>query len=120
MKKYVALIFVILLFFLGCRDRYNLVDTMPQMKIMVKEQNGGKVPDAQVSLFLNQIDWANDINRVFEGTTDLEGEALFENLDEIVYYFRVEKDGLNNVLNISSFSVPLKKNEIRIIQTIIN
>ena len=89
----------------------------PQLEIKVFDVNDNVIPDVNVSLFLNQEDWENDTNVVMTGMTNSGGSVVFDNLDELVYFFKAEKDGLSNDLDIVSFNEPLKKGEKRIIKT---
>lgn len=104
----------------SCKNEYSYKDNKPQMEIVIKDQTGQLVQGAIVTLYLLQNDWNQKVNAVQTLTSDSKGTAMFTELDEKVYYFLAEKGALNNVLGVSYFAQPLKVNEIRVIQTIIN
>jgi len=102
----------------GCKKIY--IDNDPQLKIIVVDASNNKVSNAIVTLFLSENDWQKKTNSVIQMNTDLNGSALFQDLEELVYYFYVQKGALDNTLGVSYFATPLKKNEVRNLQTIIN
>lgn len=103
-----------------CKKEYTYIDNKPQLEIGVKDNTGQPVSGAVITLFLTQDDWNKKVNAVQTMSSDSKGTALFKDLEEKVYYFLVEKGTQNNVLGIAYFAQPLKINEIRVIQTVIN
>jgi PKD repeat protein len=51
--------------------------------------DGDLVPDASVLLYPTSTDWDNQTHSVNEGFTDVDGIAVFSNLDPYVYYVDV-------------------------------
>lgn len=97
------------------KTEYELLP--PQLEIIVVDMNDNVVSNVNISIFLNQEDWEQDINEVTSGITNNSGSIVFENLEELVYFFKAEKDGLNNDRDIVSFKTTLKKGEKRIVKT---
>ena len=74
------------LLFCSCsKDEH--IDKEPSMSVTVTDEQGSKLPGAVVVLYDNYHDWWETINPVHAGITDENGEVLFEDLQEIVYYF---------------------------------
>lgn len=116
--KFVSLILLMILI-CGCKKTVYL-DNPPQLEIVVVDASTYKVSGAQVTLFLSEDDWQSKTNLVAQKNTDINGSALFTELEELVYYFYVQKESLDNTLGVSYFATPLKINEIRIVETVIN
>lgn len=97
------------------KTEYELLP--PQLEIIVLDVNDNVVSNVNISIFLDQEDWEQGINEVTSGLTNNSGSIEFENLGELVYFFKAEKDELNNDKDIVSFKNPLKKGEKRIVRT---
>ena len=103
----------------GCSKETVYEDTLPQLEIIVVNATGGIVSGAEVQLYLTQEDWNAEENIVANSMTDANGSVLFSELEERIYYFYVSKDDKDNVQGISYFENPLKINEIKVLETII-
>jgi hypothetical protein len=122
-KSTIYLIFLVALLvttLCRCKKEYTYIDNKPQLEIGVKDNTGQPISGAVITLFLTQNDWNKKVNAIQTASSDSKGTVLFKDLEEKVYYFLVEKGTQNNVLGIAYFAQPLKINEIRVIQTIIN
>ncbi len=108
MKKLnIFAILALVLFLSSCTEK-EYIDADPQLLFTVVADNLVFVEDASVSLFNSQEDWESHSNVVASLQTDEKGQVLFENLDEQIYYFYVEKDDLNNLADIAALSEPLQ------------
>ncbi len=108
MKKLnIFAILALVLFLFSCTEK-EYIDADPQLLFTVVADNLVFVEDASVSLFNSQEDWESHSNVVASLQTDEKGQVLFENLDEQIYYFYVEKDDLNNLADIAALSEPLQ------------
>ncbi len=116
MKK--LYILSILLCFIACEK--ETIDTPPQLKLHVFNEAGNSVSNANVSLYLSEEDWENRSNAVRTGDTSAGGILLFSNLEEQVYYFWVEKNGLSNNNAIAATEKPLAINTIAKVKVVIN
>ncbi|MFV0345867.1 MAG: carboxypeptidase-like regulatory domain-containing protein, partial [Bacteroidales bacterium] len=105
-----SIIACFLLGFAACKT--DTVDTLPQLKLHVVDKDGNSVSQANVALFDNQNDWQNNTNTISSAITDNDGNALFSNLDEEIYFFWVEKDGLNNNFGTAAVEKSLSTNTI--------
>lgn len=119
MKKFLIVFFFATLL-VSCSKETIYIDNPPQLEIVVIDVNNNKIPNAIVTIYLNEDDWQNKTNSIEQQNTDANGTVLFENLEEVIYYFYVQKGNLDNTLGVSYFANPLKKNEIRVVQTTIN
>jgi hypothetical protein len=104
----------------ACSEEIIYTDVLPQLEIKTLDANGNVAQNVQVSLYLTEADWLENTNKIVQKTTDSNGNALFDNLEEKVYYIFAEKNNQNNLNGISFFSAPLRKNEVRVITTSIN
>lgn len=88
------------------------IDTLPQLEILVLEQNDAFVSGAYVALFESVDEWNNRSNpaQVWRNT-DAEGKVLFVDLKEIDYFIYVRYDGKDNSLGEMSTDKPLKMNQ---------
>ncbi|MEI7524969.1 MAG: hypothetical protein WCJ95_11605 [Mariniphaga sp.] len=118
--KLTLLTLMLLVTLVKCKNEYVYHDIKPQLELNVKNQSGEIVTGALITLYLVKNDWSQKVNIIQTLETDSKGTALFKNLDQRIYYFFVEKGTLNNALEVSYFALPLKLNEIRVIQTIVN
>ncbi len=96
-------------------------DISPRMEIKVINAAGDAVRGAYVSLFENIDEWGMQKNpmQVWKETND-DGKVLFIGLSEIVYYFYITKDNLDNSDGYISIEEPLMKNKVVIIEVTIN
>nr|WP_321358130.1 hypothetical protein [uncultured Draconibacterium sp.] len=109
MKKHnIIVVLAMLISLLSC-TKEEYVEPAPQILITVVEDDLVFVEGASVSLFNSQEDWENHSNVVASLQTDEKGQVLFENLDEQIYYFYIEKGDLNNLADIAALSEPLQK-----------
>ncbi len=122
MKTKIYFILLLSLFIIdnGCSTVTIFDDVEAQLEVIVKTTEGNLVKNANVSLYLTFEDWQTEENQVANSTTNADGAALFLNLEETTYYFYVKKDNQNNTLSTVTFSTPLKINQIKVIETIIN
>lgn len=108
MKKLnIFAILALVLFLFSCTEK-EYIDAAPQLLFTVVADNLVFVEGASVSLFNSQEDWENHSNVVASLQTDGKGQVLFENLDEQIYYFYIEKGDLNNLADIAALSEPLQ------------
>jgi hypothetical protein len=119
MKNQIILFLLFFTLILGCKKTIY-IDSPPQLEIAVVDASNNKVLGAEVTIFLSEDDWQNKTNPVAQITSDVNGSALFTDLEETIYYFYVQKGSLDNTLATSYFQNPLKMNEIRVVQTTIN
>lgn len=116
----VYLISILFLFFFGCTEKeYIDIDVSPQLEILVKDKAGNPILGATVSLYTSENDFNSKVSERKTEMTNAVGKVLFKDLNETVYYFYAEKDGLNNFYEAVTFTNPLSKNEIRTITCII-
>ena len=114
----VALCFLMLM--AGCKkEEYLDVDVSPQLEITVVDISNNRVQGATVTLYYSEADWELKNNMIQKKVTDTTGKVLFKELNEVRYYFYVEKDTKNNFYEVVTFSNPLKKNEIKAITCVI-
>lgn len=108
MKKLnIFAILALVLFLFSCTEK-EYIDAAPQLLFTVVADNLVFVEGASVSLFNSQEDWENHSNVVASLQTDGNGQVLFENLDEQIYYFYIEKGDLNNLADVAALSEPLQ------------
>ena len=81
--------------------------------------SGKLVEGADVSLFSSQEDLVDKTNLIRETKSNSEGTALFDNLEETIYFFHVKMDVQNNLFGIVSYENPLKEGEKKIIKVTI-
>lgn len=110
---------LILLTFVSCSETV-FVDVEPQLELVVIDSIGNYQADASVDLFETEDDFYVGKNSINSGYTDNNGTIEFEELEEKVYYFYVEKGELNNYYDVVTFSNPLNINEKRKITCTIN
>ncbi len=67
------------------------------------------IPDASIFLYPTNTDWVNQTNKVTEGVTDVNGKAVFSDLDPFVYYVDVWATNYDNY--------SLKAEDIGFVQT---
>lgn len=88
MKKITIFLSLLALCFCSCsKDEH--IDKEPSMMITATDESGAKLKGAVVLLYDNYHDWYEGTNPLRAGLTNENGEALFEDLDETVYYFDI-------------------------------
>jgi len=89
-------------------------DTNPQLEIKVVNLDGQPVPDVKVGLFDELDEWSMLENPVqVWRETDQNGEVLFVDLIEQVYYIYADGDSLSNIGHQIMLDEVLIVNEIR-------
>jgi len=77
----------------GVSDKSSLtINVMVPTLLMIEVQeyfSGAVVSDASIILYPTLTDWTNQTNKVMEAFTDIDGIAVFSNLDPFVYYVDV-------------------------------
>ncbi|MFC2096979.1 hypothetical protein ACFLSI_01465 [Bacteroidota bacterium] len=87
-------------------------DDAPRLEITVMNEAEEVVTDAYVSLYENIDEWGMQNNPVqVWKKTNAEGKVTFIGLREIVYYFVIKKDQLDNSGTQVSLDNKLKMNE---------
>ncbi|MDE5419878.1 hypothetical protein L3049_17950 [Labilibaculum sp. DW002] len=120
MKK-IVIALIALIAFSAC-EKTNYVDSPPQLQFTVLDENGVLVEDASVTLFTTYDAWYNieDSEENMIATTDSTGTCLFTDLQEVYYFFNVEKgEELTNSTSNSSMEKPLQKGVITNISVIL-
>lgn len=97
------MLLIIALFF-GCsKDDSSTLLTLPPttLKIIVKDDSGNLVSQAQVKLYLSVTDFINNTNQVLTTqTTNSNGEATFSPVSNILtYYWSASKDCKKNIFD---------------------
>lgn len=116
-KLFIAL--VVLFAFSAC-EKTNYVDSPPQLKFTVLDENGVLVEDAKVTLFITHDDWYYIQNEFMSATTDSTGTCLFTDLQEVYYFFNVEKgEELTNSTSNSSIEKPLQEGVVTNVSVIL-
>lgn len=86
MKEKLLVFSLLALCFSSCsKDEH--IDKEPSMILTVAEESGNALKGAVILLYDNYHDWYEGTNAVRAGLTDENGEVLFEDLDEAIYYF---------------------------------
>lgn len=110
------IILVIVFSFSGCIKP----DISPRLEIRVSNESGDAVEGAYVSLYENIDEWGMHNNPVqVWKETDVEGKVLFIGLSEIVYYFYILKDNMDNSDSYIKLEEALSESKIMIINVII-
>lgn len=119
MKKIFICVFAILIVILiSCiKEEYHIVP--PQLKIIVRNFSGELIQGATISLYGSKEDYIADSNLIISKQTKEDGAYIFIELEEIIYFFNVRKDGLSNRDDNYFFKDTLKSGERKIIYTII-
>ena len=119
MKKLIlSLLFGVLLS--NCaKTEYIEVDVKPKLEILVTNSENIPIIDAIVTLYKSEEDFSSEQNAIESSKTNTDGKILFQELDERVYFFYINKGELNNYYEVVTFSEPLSKNEKRTISSII-
>lgn len=74
------------------------------LKIVVSDPNGTRLVGAGVWLYGTESDWSLGINSLKHITTDANGEALFQKLSPVRYWYSVKTGCMNN--NNTAHAVP--------------
>jgi hypothetical protein len=114
-KIYLFLLSVVCVFTSCLKEKY--VPAPPQLKIIVNDIQMKKVEGATVKLFSKETDFENESNVVDFGLTDSLGTIVFIELEESIYFFKIEKGGQNNLESNYTFKEPLQKGERKVIVT---
>ena len=95
-------------------------DIAPRLEIQVVNESGTAVVGALISLYEDVDEWGMQKNplQVWK-RTDSEGRALFIGLSEIVYYFYIIKDNMDNSDGFIKLAEPLIENKIVTIEVMI-
>lgn len=128
MKNYIkglSILFIVALFF-GCsKDDSTSLNLPPTtLKIIVNDDSGSPVSQAQVKIFGSQLDYNNNLNQLF--TTQLtnnQGEANFSPVNTYnTYYWSVTKDCKTSVFdtNNNHNSLFLLSNAVNTYSTVIS
>lgn len=100
--KSIAIVLLISLFF-GCsKEDNNAVLTLPPttLKIIVNDDSGSPVSQAQVKVFGSQSDYNNNLQLFATQLTNNQGEASFSPVNTYnTYYWRVTKDCKTSVFD---------------------
>ena len=95
--KYYFIFLIIALFTIIDLNSCVKPDDAPRLEITVYNEAGDQVEGAYVSLYENIDEWGMENNPVqVWKKTNAEGKVIFIGLREIVYYFVVKKDQMNN------------------------
>lgn len=98
MKKLSYLLFATVLLFASCsKDKEDEPKVQPTSLEIKVYNNNNVVSGATVQLYANQTDCLTKTNIIKSNYTDANGIASFTNLKPIQYFYRVEKDCMNNV-----------------------
>ncbi len=88
------------------------VDTLPQLEILVLDENGAGISGAYVALFDNADEWNKRKNPVqVWRRTESDGKVVFVDLKEITYYIYVRFDGKDNSVGEISTAEALQVNK---------
>lgn len=88
------------------------VDTLPQLEILVLDEQGSIVTGAYVALFENAGEWETRKNPVqVWRRTGTDGKVLFVDLDEATYYVYARYDGKDNSVDEAATLETLQLNQ---------
>jgi uncharacterized GH25 family protein len=97
MKKYSLILSIACLTFLSAFHLAPEQILKTSLRFTILNELGNPVPDASVSLYLNQDDYRQEVNPVMETrTTDKKGRVKFSGLEPRVYFVHAVKDEMNN------------------------
>ncbi len=116
MKSKLLLLISIVLFLTGCLKKEYLL-APPQLKLIVKDNSSTKISGATVTLYDSEEDLLSDKQIINFGLTDSTGVIVFVDLQETIYYFKIEKGEKNNLESNYFFKEPLKMGERKTIIT---
>jgi hypothetical protein len=116
--KFLIVSLIIILMLLSCK-KTEYRDPPPQLKLIVKDSDQKPVNGAIVNLYLTVENFQEKTNSILSDTTDSEGIVLISGLEELDYFFFVEKSGKNNFFGVASTSKPLEYGVITVIEVII-
>lgn len=120
-KELFLLLFIVFQSFFICCNPEEIfeIDVLPQLELQISDRSNNVVQGATVMLFSSEENWESQSSAIKVSSSDLDGKALFKDLNETQYYFYIEKGDLNNYYEAVTFSEPLRKNEKRTINCII-
>jgi hypothetical protein len=121
MKRIIYTVFVlILLLNIQCTEKeYVDVDVNPQLEVLVLDIESNFVSGVTVKLFSTEEDLISKTGEIQSISTDSDGKAIFNELEEKIYYFYAEKGNLNNYFDVVTFLEPLSENQIKNVTCII-
>ena len=94
-------------------QKTEFVDLPPQLRFNVIDEAGNMVPDAKVKIYATYEDWFAIQNPIDSSLTDSTGSCLFTDLQEVYYFFDVEKgEDMRNLPNNSSIEKPLENGKM--------
>jgi hypothetical protein len=89
------------------------MDVDPQLQFTIKDENEALVEGATITLYSTYDDWYALENEIETGISDDLGTCLFTDLQEVYYFFNIDKgDTLSNSTGNSSLKEPLEINTI--------
>jgi hypothetical protein len=94
----------------------ELRDLPPQLKLLVRDIDQNPVNGASADLYLKVEDFQENTNSIMSDTTDNEGIVIFTGLEELHYFFYVEKSGKSNLFGVAGTSSPLEYGVITVIE----
>lgn len=95
------------------------MDVPPQLEINIQNIFNSPQEGVEVILFTSEDNWLNEKNPIKSSITDRSGTVLFEELEEIDYFFIAKKENLSNIRHVSSIGESLKINTKIVVHTII-
>jgi len=76
------------------------IDTLPQLEILVVDENDIFVPGVTVGLFDSEVEWTNRENPVQAWRqTGIDGKVVFTDLNEVSYYIYARLEGRDNSMD---------------------
>jgi len=109
---------IFLLITASCK-KTEMRDLPPQLKLLVSDIDQNPVNGASADLYLTIEDFMENTNSIMSDTTDNEGIVIFTELEELHYFFYVEKSGKSNFFGVASTSSTLECGVITVIEVII-
>lgn len=97
MKKYSLILSLVCLTFLSAFHLAPGQILKTSLRFTILNELGNPVPDAAVTLYLNEDDYRQEVNPVMETqTTDKRGRVKFRDLEPRVYFVHALKDEMSN------------------------
>jgi hypothetical protein len=119
MKNQVFILKTLLIIALWSCSETEFMDNAPQLEITVLSSSGERIENAFVFLYKSELDWKNKLNPILSDETNSQGIILFDNLEEQLYFFFVQKEELTNIESISALEKELQINVKAKITTIL-
>lgn len=116
MKSNLFILISIVLFLSGCLKKEYIL-APPQLKLIVKDNSGNEISGATVKLYNSEENLLTEEQSIDFGLTDSLGVIVFVDLEETIYYFKIEKGEKNNLESNFYFKEPLKMGERKTIIT---